>query len=89
MDGLFSPNVRVLNEPRYFASPILTNMVGLIFDSKDFRENRSHLWPFLCPTSPERRSLHRDLARLHGFGFRQRNSQDAIVNFGTYFRRID
>ena len=36
-----------------------------------------------------KRLLHRDLARLHGFRFWQRNGQDAIVDFRADFRLID
>ena len=36
-----------------------------------------------------KRLLHRDLARLHGFRFWQRNGQDAIVDFRADFRHID
>ena len=64
-------------------------LVGLIFDSKDFREMGVICGFSYVQLLPRGHLLHRDLARLHGFGFRQHNSQDAIVNFGTYFRRID
>src|ERR1700738_2470972 len=55
MRGFFSPKVRVLNEPRYLASPIRTitrYWSPSLSTARTLRERRS-LWHFLRLTSPE------------------------------------
>src|ERR1700757_4297050 len=44
---------------------------------------------FLALSHQVKRLLHRDLARLHGFCFWQRNGQYAIVDFRADSRHID
>jgi hypothetical protein len=56
VNGLLSPDLKVLNEPKYFSEFDLNEhsvLAALLIDSKDFCRDGSHLRHFLRLTSPE------------------------------------